>query len=330
MISPTAEYALRAIVAIAQGDGEAVVTPTMARITKVPSGYLPKVLQTLRRAGLVDSKRGLGGGFTLSKAPGELTILEVVNAVDPIKRIERCPLDLGSHGTNLCPLHRRLNDATELVEQAFAKTTIAELLAQRGRSTPLCEHSTSVGVTLGADSIAMKSTRASTRRHDGLIEFSRDHTLGLAVAKHLLEAADVGVAARRKALQEFLSAWDRSICRHFDDEERFLTRLIVEPDRAARLRNEHLALRSSADLARALLERGDPDGHWLRGLGKLLHDHIRWEERELFPYIERSANAGELNRLAKRLAKTRGPAQRGRPQVSVRTSARRHEVDIQK
>jgi len=305
VISPTAEYALRAIVAIAQGNGEAVVTPTMARITKVPPGYLPKVLQTLRRAGLVDSKRGLGGGFTLNKSPAELTILEVVNAVDPIKRIESCPLDLSSHGTSLCPLHARLNDATELVEQAFARTTIAELLAQPGRSTPLCEHGSGVAVSLGIEPPALKLERAASRRHDGLIELSRDHTLALAVAKHLLEAADAGGAARLGALQEFLSAWDRSICEHFDNEERFLLHLIAEPGSAARLRNEHAALRSSADLAHALVERGEPDGHWLQGLGKLLRDHVRWEERELFPTIERTADAVELNRIAKRMAKVR-------------------------
>ena len=139
MISPTAEYALRAIVAIAQSSGAAVVTPTIAEITRVPPGYLPKVLQTLRRAGLVHSKRGLGGGFTLARPAEELTVLEVVNAVDPIKRIDRCPLGIDSHGTNLCPLHKRLDDATALVEQSFASTTITELLAEPGRSTPLCQ-----------------------------------------------------------------------------------------------------------------------------------------------------------------------------------------------
>ncbi len=123
MISPTAEYALRAMVAIAQGSGDAVVTPAIAEITKVPPGYLPKVLQTLRKAGLVDSKRGLGGGFTLARPAEDVTVLEVVNAVDPIKRIHRCPLGIDSHGTNLCPLHQRLDQATELVEKSFASTS---------------------------------------------------------------------------------------------------------------------------------------------------------------------------------------------------------------
>ncbi len=139
MISPTAEYALRAVVAIAQSNGEPVVTSTIAEITRVPPGYLPKVLQTLRKAGLVDSKRGLGGGFTLARPAEEVTVLEVVNAVDPIKRISRCPLEIDSHGTDLCPLHKRLDEATELVERSFASTTIAELLSTPGRSAPLCQ-----------------------------------------------------------------------------------------------------------------------------------------------------------------------------------------------
>ncbi len=140
MISPTAEYALRAVVAIAQGGGKPVVTHTLVEMTKVPPGYLPKVLQTLRRAGLLQSKRGLGGGFTLARAPEQITVLDVVKIVDPIKRIERCPLDIGSHSANLCPLHRRLDEAAEMVEKSFASTTIAELLASNdGSPAPLCE-----------------------------------------------------------------------------------------------------------------------------------------------------------------------------------------------
>jgi Rrf2 family protein len=150
MISPTAEYALRAIVALAQGGGKAVVTPTIAEMTRVPPGYLPKVLQTLRRAGLVDSRRGLGGGFTLARPPNQITVLEVVNAVDPVKRIERCPLEIETHGTNLCPLHKRLDEATEMVEKSFASTTIEDLLAAPGRSEPLCQSTKQVRVDLNS------------------------------------------------------------------------------------------------------------------------------------------------------------------------------------
>ncbi len=139
MISPTAEYALRAVVAIAQGSGEAVVTPKLVEMTKVPPGYLPKVLQILRRAGLLRSKRGFGGGFTLAKAPEQITLLDVVNVVDPIKRIERCPLNIGLHTVTLCPLHKRLDEAAAMVERSFASTTIAELLTGDDGQTPLCK-----------------------------------------------------------------------------------------------------------------------------------------------------------------------------------------------
>lgn len=148
MISPTAEYALRAIVAIAQANEIATTTEWIARITKVPPGYLSKVLQMLGRAGLVESKRGLGGGFRLSRTPETISVLEVISSVDPFKRITKCPLDLVSHGVNLCPLHKRLDDAFAKVEQSFSDTTIAELLAEPTQSTPFCEKGQQVGVPI--------------------------------------------------------------------------------------------------------------------------------------------------------------------------------------
>lgn len=128
MISPTAEYALRAIVALAQAQDEAMVTLKIAQVTKVPPGYLSKVLQTLGRGGLVRSKRGIGGGFALARPADQISVLDVVNAVDPLKRIVRCPLGIETHGARLCSLHRKLDAATALVERSFADTTLADLL----------------------------------------------------------------------------------------------------------------------------------------------------------------------------------------------------------
>jgi len=139
MISPTAEYALRAIVALARTGDTALVTRKIAETTLVPPSYLSKVLQMLRKKGLVRSKRGLGGGFVLAKCPTELTVLDVVNAVDPIKRIEQCPLGIESHGCQLCSLHRRIDAAAAMVERSFALTTVAEILADRDHIAPLCE-----------------------------------------------------------------------------------------------------------------------------------------------------------------------------------------------
>lgn len=139
MISQTAEYALRAIVYLAMNPGSAFTTQQISETTKVPAAYLSKVLQSLVKARLVKSQRGLGGGFVLTKIPEDISILEVLNAVDPIQRIRTCPLGLKAHGTVLCALHKRLDDATATIEMTFAQTTIAEILARPTASTPLVE-----------------------------------------------------------------------------------------------------------------------------------------------------------------------------------------------
>ncbi|MBI3864240.1 MAG: Rrf2 family transcriptional regulator [Planctomycetia bacterium] len=138
MISQTVEYALRAVVHLASEAPAARTTDQVAKATRVPRAYLSKVLQSLGRAGLVRSQRGIGGGMTLTKSPADLTILEVVNAVEPIQRIRTCPLGLSAHGVHLCPLHRRLDNALALFEEAFRKTTLAEVLAEPTTSIPLC------------------------------------------------------------------------------------------------------------------------------------------------------------------------------------------------
>ncbi len=139
MLSQTVEYALRAVVHLADRAPEARTTDEIAAATRVPKPYLSKVLQGLGRAGIVRSRRGIGGGVCLVKAPADLTVLEVVEAVEPIGRIRTCPLGLSSHGVRLCPLHRRLDDALASVEEAFRRTTLAEILAEPTESTPLCE-----------------------------------------------------------------------------------------------------------------------------------------------------------------------------------------------
>lgn len=145
MISQTAEYALRAVVWLAAGRDEAMGAARIAAAVKVPPGYLAKVLQTLARAGIVQSAPGRSGGFRLTRPPESITVLEVVDAVDPVRRIETCPLGIPSHGSRLCPLHRRLDDAARSVREAFAGSTIRDLLLEETDSPPLCAHDTRHG-----------------------------------------------------------------------------------------------------------------------------------------------------------------------------------------
>src|SRR5205814_9998569 len=118
----------------------------MAQVTKVPMAYLSKVMQSLGRAGLVHSQRGLHGGFTLVHEPTKLTISDVVQAVEPLQRIRSCPLGLEAHRVRLCPLHKKLDDALSLIEKAFRETTLADVLAEPTTSKPLCPFPHLLGV----------------------------------------------------------------------------------------------------------------------------------------------------------------------------------------
>lgn len=138
MFSQTVEYALRAVVHLAQHSSVPQKTSDIAAATKVPTAYLSKVLQGLREKDIVRLQRGIGGGVSLARSPDALTILDVVNAVDPIGRITTCPLDLAGHGVKLCALHRRMDNAMMAMEEAFQATTLTELLEDPNPSVPLC------------------------------------------------------------------------------------------------------------------------------------------------------------------------------------------------
>jgi Rrf2 family protein len=132
MISQTAEYALRAVLCLADGRGVALTTQHIADAAHIPVGYLAKVMQALCRAGLVSSQRGINGGFALAVEPAQLTLMDVVRVVDPSHRIRTCPLGIASHGRTLCPLHRRLDAAAANAEQILRETNLSELLDADG------------------------------------------------------------------------------------------------------------------------------------------------------------------------------------------------------
>ncbi|MEM9643812.1 MAG: Rrf2 family transcriptional regulator, partial [Planctomycetota bacterium] len=87
MLSKTAEYALRAVVCMGNQGGKPASADLLASQTQVPRRYLTRVLQDLAAAGMVCSRPGPGGGYELIRSTAELTILDVVNTVDPIARI---------------------------------------------------------------------------------------------------------------------------------------------------------------------------------------------------------------------------------------------------
>lgn len=159
MFSSTTEYALRAAVFLASQGGESVNSDRISEATKVPPGYISKVMRDLVIARLVESQRGPNGGFTLARDPSAISVLDVVNAVTPIRRIESCPLGNPTH-LNLCPLHRRLDDAIASIELAFRQTTLAEVSQPKAGKGQQCAALTVHGTPMGRAAAAAKPSRA--------------------------------------------------------------------------------------------------------------------------------------------------------------------------
>ncbi|MCA9192561.1 MAG: Rrf2 family transcriptional regulator [Planctomycetales bacterium] len=139
MLSLTTEYALRAVTCLAGQQACGTVSwpaTELATATKIPRRYLYRVMQRLVAAGLVESRCGNQGGYALRREADLVTILDVVNAVEPLTRICRCPLNLESH-TSLCPLHAELDRAYATCEDAFRRVTIFDLLNSTGPIVPL-------------------------------------------------------------------------------------------------------------------------------------------------------------------------------------------------
>jgi len=129
MLSKTAEYALRLVIALAEADSEeAIPCRELAERAMVPEEYAVQILCNLSRRKVVTGQRGRVGGYRLAKRPDRLTLLEVVNAVQPIERIRSCPLGFGDHGHSLCPLHQCIDDVLAYLEERLAGATVQSLI----------------------------------------------------------------------------------------------------------------------------------------------------------------------------------------------------------
>ncbi|HEY9787238.1 MAG TPA: Rrf2 family transcriptional regulator [Candidatus Obscuribacterales bacterium] len=137
MVSQTAEYALRAVVYLAMNPGPRT-TEEIAASTKVPPAYLSKIMSAMTRAGLVASRRGVRGGFVLTKEPQDITILSAMSTVEPIYRVKSCPIPHADDNAHLCPLHQKLDAAFANAERVLAQASISDIIEQQQNNTPLC------------------------------------------------------------------------------------------------------------------------------------------------------------------------------------------------
>lgn len=135
ILSRTAEYALRAVLHLAQHEGDVPVrVGDIAEALSVPRNYLSKILHELGRAGVLTSVRGPKGGFRLGWPASSLSLEDVVCRFDLLDDGTACVLGQpgGCSDEDPCAAHDRWRDLSGRLTAFFRETTVAELLDRPG------------------------------------------------------------------------------------------------------------------------------------------------------------------------------------------------------
>lgn len=129
MLSKSCEYGLRATLFLAALDQKGYVSiGTISEELDISFPFLTKIFQKLNDAGHLTSQRGPKGGVALTTPADEMTLYDVVVAIDGDDLFEECVLGLPGCGDERpCPLHDRWADERDRVEELFRSMTLAEL-----------------------------------------------------------------------------------------------------------------------------------------------------------------------------------------------------------
>jgi Rrf2 family protein len=134
-ITRAAEYAIRGVLYLSlQPEGSVCLLNEISEKQDIPPSFLSKIFQNLARSGFVNSTRGTGGGFSLIKSPKDITLLDIVEAIDGQIALNVC-LNAGSSCDNkpTCSVHAVWNDAQNYMIDLLKENTFA-VLANKNRS----------------------------------------------------------------------------------------------------------------------------------------------------------------------------------------------------
>jgi Rrf2 family protein len=136
-ITRQADYAVRAVLYLAEQDANGrAPTSRIAQQMRIPPSFLAKIVSQLSVAGVVQTSRGARGGVSLAREPKDITLLEVIEAIDGPITLNECVPDRSAcaFGDD-CPVHDIWCDnQTKLVEQ-LGKANFGALLHKTARSS---------------------------------------------------------------------------------------------------------------------------------------------------------------------------------------------------
>jgi Rrf2 family protein len=128
-------YGVRAILRIAESHGGPPVSiATIAEEQAISGKYLEQVISPLRRSGLVVSQKGVKGGYTLAEDPAQITLWDVIQALDSHPHLVECIEEPGSCSREDCCLAHDIWKRLDLNMQTFWRSfTLADLLQESGQ-----------------------------------------------------------------------------------------------------------------------------------------------------------------------------------------------------
>jgi Rrf2 family iron-sulfur cluster assembly transcriptional regulator len=132
VISKTGVHAVRALAALGRlPEGEYAGATSIAEEIGAPPSYLSKLLQSLSHAGIVQSQKGLGGGFRLARDPRRISLFDVVDPIERISRWSGCILGRRDCSDQApCAIHGRWKKVRAAYIQMLQHITIADLVAK--------------------------------------------------------------------------------------------------------------------------------------------------------------------------------------------------------
>ena len=129
-ITRQADYAVRAVLYLAKNGDQRAATSQVAQEQRIPPSFLAKIISQLSIAGLLHTSRGARGGVTLAREPREISLLEVVEAIDgPIQLNECVGENAVCNFDNDCPLRPVWCDAQEELVKKLKQTNFAQLMS---------------------------------------------------------------------------------------------------------------------------------------------------------------------------------------------------------
>lgn len=131
-ITRQADYAVRAVLHLARVEkGERSATSTIAREQNIPPSFLAKIISQLAIAGLLQTSRGARGGVTLARDPGDITLLEVVEAIDGPIQLNECVRNNGACTfEDDCPIKPIWCDAQDELVGRLKNANFQQMLVQ--------------------------------------------------------------------------------------------------------------------------------------------------------------------------------------------------------